>query len=161
MTNSLQDLHVSGTLTCQRFTPPPGSIGNASVRMGDYIDGRKVQHGIRQVHAQTGEAHDEQKVLHVAVGDGRIMGFHAGALVPAAGDAEVSVDLLMNGNSILGSPIVLTDGQAARETMAATFAAPQEYEAGDVFELVVAVTPNSGTLAFGVFVSLVGRENPQ
>lgn len=162
MTARLDSLHVSGTLTCDKFTPPEDSIGNAAFRSGDYLAGDKIQHGLRLLLAQDSdaEAAAQTRVVHVAVAAGTLMAIRAGCVDPCSGDAEIIVDVLKNGSSVLVSPITLDSNQNARETVSGTINS-EALAADDVLEVEITVDAGTGSLGAGVFVSIVGHENPQ
>lgn len=162
MSNQVDNLFVSGTLTCKSFTPPAASIGDAAIRSGDYIAGLKVQRGIHRVLAQDSNsaATAQTRVVHVAVSAGTIQSLSAGCVSPCTGDAAITIDLRKNGASVLTAPIDLTSAQAARALVAATVSTA-DYVASDVFEIEITVAAGTGALGSGVFVLFAGFEDPQ
>ncbi len=71
-------------------------------------------------------------------------------LTTCVGDATITVDLKVNGVSVLTAAITLDNGQSARELVAGTIDT-DSLSADDVIEVAVTVNAGTGTLGKGVF----------
>lgn len=133
---------------------PDGSIEDDKVAADADIQTTKLRHIHRCVEAQESGTvcADETHVVHVVHGStGEAKAIKAGAVTPCVGDAVVDIDLLKNGTSILTSKIQLSSVEAAYELVVGTIDT-EGLVAGDVLEVDINGTVNTGTLAYGVFV---------
>jgi hypothetical protein len=157
------NIHVNGTLTMKSIVLPADSVLDASIPAGANVNALKLQHQHRILYAQPyDDCGDERKVLHVVVGaTGTIQQFVAGMVAPCIGAAEITVDLLKNGTTILTAPITLDAGDAAYELVAAAVD-DDELAQDDVLEISVTLDPAGGTEAgSGLFAALTVNELPQ
>lgn len=138
---------------------PNASFGDNQIGTTNPILATKLKHQytpvISQVHGTAAAA--ERRVRHVARAAGEVTAIEAGVVVAAVGDSVVTVDLKKNGTSVLTSPISIDSGDAAFAKVVGSISSAS-YVAGDVFELVVAVTAGTGTLPQGLFCDTVFRE---
>ena len=158
-----EDLFVAGNINSRTLSIPAGSLLNAGVGAAAAIAATKqIQQHIKHVSQESGTAvPDEEFCIHVVYGaTGTAVAFEAGAVVASEGGATVSVDLHKNGTTVLSSPITLNSNQTAYETVTATIGTSSFVE-GDVLEVLIDGTAGGGTLAKGVFASLVLRELPE
>ena len=158
-----EDLFVAGNINSRTLTIPAGSVLNAGVGAAAAIAATKlIQQHIKHVSQESGTAvPDEEFCIHVVYGaTGTAVAFEAGAVVVSVGAATVSVDLHKNGTTILSSAITLNSNQTAYETVTATIGTNSLVD-GDVLEVLINGTVGGGTLAKGVFASLVLRELPE
>lgn len=157
------DLYVVGNINSRTRTYPAGSISNADIAAAAAIAATKqIQQHVKHVSQESGTAvPDEEFCIHVVYGaTGTAVAFEAGAVVPSVGGATVSVELHKNGTTILSSAITLNSNQTAYETVTATIGTTSLVD-GDVLEVLIDGTVGGGTLAKGVFASLVLREVPE
>jgi hypothetical protein len=157
------NLYVTGNVSAQTVTLPNGTVGDAAVKDNAGIDATKLQHQHRVTFAQESgsTAIAEGRVLHHVRGaTGSVVAFAVGCVTPCIGDAAITVDLKNNGASILTAPIELGSGQDAFDTVAGTIASAGLL-AGDVLEIVITVTPGTGTLGEGLFAALTIHEKAQ
>lgn len=152
------DLLVKGNLQAGTMTISADSVGDEEMNVADPIGVDKQRHQyaltFSQVHASAATA--ERRVLHVANGAGELDTIVAGITVATVGDSTVTVNFYKNGSTILSAPIVI-DTNVAYAEEAGTFASAP-YSAGDVFEVVVTVAANTGTLPRGLYVSVIFDE---
>jgi len=130
-----------------------GCVGDEQVSPTAGIKATKLEHQHRAAYAQESDttAAAETRVVHVAHGtSGALKSVKAGCVVPCVGDATITVDLKVNGASVLVSTIGLSSSQSARELVAGTIDT-DTLSAGDVVEIAVTVNAGTGTLGKGVF----------
>lgn len=153
------DLHVRGTLSADKIVYPEASVGGEHIDPTRPIDvlalGQQYSRLVKQNHGAAVVARRE--VVHVAFGAGTIIEVRAGLVVPNLAGAEVTVDLLKNGVSVLGGVVTLDDTLAAYDIATAAISTPG-YAAEDVFEVVVTATAGGGTVGQGLFVHIIFRE---
>lgn len=170
MANVVDSLHVRGPLTCERFTPPAGSVTNAAVEGAAGIEPEKVIHQFPLSHYQTTGTAVVAAVqdLHVVRGTtGTVQGFEAaitGAIATGA-DRTVTVNLHKSTGaaafaSILTAPIVLDDDSVLRTAVAATLASAGLVD-GDILRVVVTVAGSADAQAQGLVVTCIVSEDPQ
>jgi len=157
------DLFVVGDLGARTMSIPSGTVDNDDVQAAAGISATKVEHQFTKSYSQesaTGAA-DEARVLHGVQGaTGSIVAFEVGSVVANIGVAVVAIDLLKNGTTVLSSAVQLTSSHTAYEVVAATVGTTSLVD-GDVLEAGIDGTAGGGTLAKGVFVNLIIREDPE
>jgi hypothetical protein len=153
------DFYVTGDLSSKTFSPPAGSITNTAIRANAGVSATKLEHRFQSVVAQPNAAAvDETRVVHVVYGaTGSIVAFSAGSIAKAVGDATCTVDLKVNGSSVLSAPIALDNANTNRVAEAGTVSTPA-LVAGDVLEVVIDGTIGTGTLPTGVFAQVTLTE---
>lgn len=153
------DVHVAGALSCKTFSPPASSITNTAVKADAGISATKLEHRFQLVAAQANTAAaDETRVIHVVYGaTGSIVAFKAGSIAKAVGDAITTVDLKVNGSSVLSAVITLDSANTNRVAESGTVSTPA-LVAGDVLEIVIDGTIGTGTLPTGVFAQVTLTE---
>ncbi len=157
------DIFVPGNISSRTLTIPAGTVLNAAVGSAAAIAATKtIQQHVLTVSQESGTAvPDEEFVVHCVYGaTATAVAFEAGAVVASAGAATVSVDLHKNGTTVLSAAITLNSSQTAYETVTATISTTA-YTDGDVLEVIIDGTVGGGTLAKGVFATLVLREVPE
>lgn len=157
------DLYVSGAVACKSFVPPAGCVADAAVQAGAGIQATKLQHQYQPCFSQDSNvnAAAETKAIYTVQGaTATIVGFAAGAIVPLTGNDTCTVDVRKNGVTILTAAVALASTDAARALKASSLATTTAV-AGDVFEVVVTPTHNTGTLPQGVLARLVIQESAQ
>lgn len=163
------DLYVGGSLSCKTFAPPAGCIGDSAVEAspgaGLAIQASKLQQQYTKTYSQPGASNAavERKVVHVVEGaTATIQSFQVGARVAAIGAATATIDLQVNGTSILTATISLTSATAAYALVTPAGYTSTSLTQGNVVEVVVsAATAGGGTLAQGLFAQVEIREDPQ
>ena len=156
------DAYFAGNLGAKTFSPPAGSITNAAVAALAGIDSTKLEHQHRVGWSQANvTAAAETRVVYVCYGTaGTILDFRAGSIAKAVGDPTVTVNLRKNGTTVLSSVITLDSGNTNRVAEAGTLSVTT-LAAGDVLEVVVAVSAGTGTLPTGLFASVTVEEDAQ
>ena len=140
---------------------PAECIGNAEIEAAAGIVYSKLEHKFVKGYAQESATAcaDEARVIHVVHGTTEtVLGFEVGAVVANVGAAVVDIDLLLNGVSMLngGTPVQIDNGDAAYAIVEATVdAAKIVLSDGDVLEIDIDGTAGAGTLAKGVFGSVI------
>lgn len=128
---------------------------NVSTSVADAIGAAKLVHQHRAVYAQESgtTAADEERVVHVAVGAGTVLGINVGAVVANIGASTVTVDLHKNGVTVLTGLITLDSGNAAY-TLEPGVIDTAAFAADSVLEIIIDATVGGGTLATGLFVAV-------
>jgi len=155
------DIHVEGSLTATTLGIPSGTVVNDDVAAAAAIAASKLQHQYEKVYSQESatSAADEARVAHVVQGaTGTIEGFEAGSVVAAVGDDTCDVDLLKNGTTVLNAAITLDSTNVAYTVEAGTVGTSAVVD-GDVLEIKIDATHNTGTLAKGIFACVKIRED--
>lgn len=159
------DYFIDGQLSSKTLLVPAGSVDDEAVAPGAGVDPTKLGHQHQPAYSQptASAAAAEQKVVHLVRGaTGVVESFTCGACVANIGAAVVHFDLLKNGATILTATVDLTSAQAAYTgTLQPGAYTATSLVAGDVLEVKVTVAAGGGTLAKGVFASLVVREDAQ
>jgi hypothetical protein len=141
---------------------PIGALTDAMVSASANIAATKLQKQFQENYSNTDSATSalsEQRVLHVLRGStGTLVEFAAGAVVVLTGADTCTVDLLLNGTSMLTSAIALASADTVRALKFATLASTG-LTAGSCLEVKVTVNHGSGTLPKGVFARLTVLEN--
>jgi len=153
--------HIVGTLSATAMTLPSGCVDNAKVAAAAGVDASKLEHQHQITLAQdNGSAAVAQtRVVHVVYGaTGTLLALQAGCETPNVGDATITVDLHVNGSSVLSAAIELSSSQSAYELVEGVISSAG-LSADDVIEIVIAVNAGTGTLGQGVFANLVLRED--
>jgi hypothetical protein len=157
------DLYVAGGLSAKSFTPPAGSITDAAVQTAAGIQASKLDHQYQPIYQQESSTNavSERRVVHAVKGaTATVVAFDAGAVVPLTGNDTCTIDLWKNGASILTAPIALANTDTARQIKNGSLSSTSAV-AGDVFEVRVVYTHNTGTAPQGVFARLTLQEDAQ
>lgn len=162
MTNRIDgNLHVTGTLKVGSMDLPAAAVTDDNMDPANPIDVDKQIHQYVHTYAQNRAAAvaAERKAVFSATGDGALVNVQAGVTQAAVGDSTITVDVYKNGVSVLTGVLTIDSGDAAFATQTAVVTPGSEgYSAGQVFEVVIAVTAGTGTLPRGVYVSLTVNE---
>lgn len=156
------DLHVNGTLSALVFKAPVGSITDAAVIGAAGIQYTKLQQRRTVQHSQPNtSATSETKVAGAVVGaTGTLVAIQAGCIGPCVGSDTVTIDVRVNGVSVLTGVITLNSSQAAYALVSGSFATTA-LTMGNVLTIVVTPNHTTGTLGTGVFAILTWAEDPQ
>lgn len=143
------DMHVTGALSAERFSPAAWIVDNAAIAAGAGVEAAKLQHQYKPTFALDGSPVGvAAKVLHVVRGaTGTVERFRAGSIAPNVGDYTVTVDLKKNGVSILQSILTLDSGHSAYQAVEAVLASTA-LVADDVLSVTISAN-GSGAGAFG------------
>ncbi len=158
------DVRVNGNLSAGSFSPPADSIGDNAVQTPSGTDPgiqvSKLEHRFHAVYADESATTtaSEARVIHVARRAGTIEEFGAGSVVAAVGGATVTVDLLVNGSSVLTSTFVLDNANSAYDFETGTINTPT-LAAGDVVEASWVAAAGGGTIPLGFYVEARIKEN--
>lgn len=154
------DVVVGGTLSANVTTLSASSVTDAKVAAAADIAATKHRHQHRAMWQQPNSAATaETRVLHVAYGLGDIIAVQAGSIAKAVGDSTVTIDIKLNGTTILSGTIQLDNANSAY-TPESPSLATIAYAAGDVFTAVITISAGTGTLPTGVYVGLTVNEKP-
>lgn len=156
------DLQVTGNFVSKTMSLPAGCVEADDIEANAGIEASKLQHRHQPTFAQPNTAAaDETRMVHVVYGTtGSIIAFKAGSIAKAVGDAITTVDLKVNGASVLSAVITLDNANTNRVAESGTVLTPA-LVVGDVIEVVVDGTIGTGTLPTGVFASVVINEDAQ
>ena len=163
-----ENVHVRGTLSCEDFNPPSGSIDNDAIEAAAAIDATKVVHQQNievELYGPTTTVAALTKLLHTAYAAGTIVAFKAYVITPATGaDRTVTVDLQKSTSggafaTVLSAGAAFNNASSAR-TLASGTLSSSTYVANSLFQVVVAVAGAAGNQALGLHCTLVVRENP-
>ncbi len=161
------DCFIAGTLRAQVINLPANTVDNAAVGGGANIQAEKLEHSFSKVLAQDSDATavSQTRVVHVVRGTtGDLVYFEGGVVTPAvdAGTSEppeIEIDLLVNGTSILATPLVLDSANTAY-TPETGVIDTSALVVGDVIEIQITTDAGGGTQAEGVFASVTIYELP-
>lgn len=164
MTNLEGPVHVTKGLSCDAFTPPQNSVGDTAFASSDPLTTAKQHHLHVKGGGQPdgGSPYDEIRFIHTALNEGEVTRFQAGLRDTVTGDSDIAVDLYKNGVSILSAVIHLTSVLAPDgydQVIAGISPTLGTYTAGDVFEVVITTTLNTGSLGEGLFFQAVFNES--
>ena len=144
-------------------TFPESTVTDSHVAAGADIAAAKQEIPLRWValaQAHGTAATDERRTAHNVLGvTGSLISVRAGLLVAAAGDSTVTVDVLLNGTTVLSAVITLDSTTVIRtETVGTLASSPTALAVGDCLEVVIDATVGTGTLPQGVYVQLDATE---
>ncbi len=152
-------LHVTDTITAGGGVQVgSNSVTDSSVAAGAGIAASKLEHQYVITEKQVGSAADETRIMHIAQGDGDIVGVKAACIGVAVGSATCTVDVKKNGTTILTGVITLNSSSVTLVAQSGTLATTT-YGDGDVFTVVFDGTTSGGTLPTGVAATLILRED--
>ncbi len=155
------DVVVQGAFSAQSMVLPAGAVTNASVAAAAAIAASKLQQPVRKMLADPSAttATSYSKPIHLVLGATTTVNkISAGCVTPCIGTDTISVDVKKNGTTILSAPIALSSAQSARQAVAAAITVPAGV-AGDVYEVVIAVTHSTGTMGVGLFIEFQAYED--
>lgn len=167
-TNRLANTHVAGSLTCDSFTAPDGSITNAAIKAGAAISASKLVHQFPITTELFGPAVSITaltKQLYIAYAAGNVIDARASLVTVATGaDRTVTVDIKKSTAAgayatIMTSTIGFTNASVALTPVAGSVNATNgAYLATDILEVVVTVAGAAGAQAIGLILSLTLTE---
>jgi len=150
------DTYCRGTFGANAIRYPSGSITDNDIASLADIAARKLQHTYSPSRSweSTVIAPDGEYGLHHVRGvKATVVGFSITALDPCTVDAEIEVDLLKNGVSVLSSPATLNATVSAYTQIAAPVATSGG-TTGDTYSIAITSAAGAGVLAKGLSVQL-------
>lgn len=164
MAVSINEEYVHNETVTHRKPPivPNNSFGNNQITPSDPLDTSKTKHlhvgTLKQNHGSPAVA--QRQTVHRARAAGVVTDVRAVLSVAIVGDSTITVDVRKNGTTILTGTFNLTSANTAYTGPAAGTLdpTPAAYLAGDVFEAVVTVAANTGTLGQGLLVAVEFKE---
>jgi hypothetical protein len=153
LTNWNGDWHVLGRLSSQTQVYPTGSIDNDAISSVANIDATKVQTSNRALLEQESAttAFNERRVIHIVRGANAVIAeVFAGSVVANIGAATVTLDLLVNGVSVLAAPLIIDSTHVAYQIVPGILST-STLLLNDVVEMDVTAVAGGGTLATGLF----------
>jgi hypothetical protein len=154
------DVIVQGNLYGKNIIPTASSVTDSSVAVNAGIQATKMRHRHCKKGSLAGVAVTETDPIHVVIGaTANVIAFMAGCIVPPIGAATVTVDLRLNGASVLTVPITINSGSTARIIQAAIVLTTAGV-VGGWYDVVVTATAGGGTLPSGVFWQFTVDEDP-
>lgn len=155
-----QDVRVEGILSARTLVPSAECVFDIHVAATAAIATIKMLHKHLKRVSQSGIAVAETRAIHVVIGaTGTLKYFRVGSIEPCTGVAEITIDLLKNGVSILTAPVVLTSSDTGRVDKETNFIITPVL-VGDWFEVVITVAAGGDTLGSGVACELEIDEDP-
>ena len=164
--NTLQgDWHFTGRVTAGEMVIPNDTLTDAAFDQppsgGTFLDKDKVEQQITKTLGQNGTSAAERRIIHVARGPGIVELIHATSIVANIGDSVVAILLKKNGTNILTGTFQLDSADTALDSIAGVLnGSLDDYIAEDVFDITITPAVGTGTLASGVAVTVVFREDP-
>lgn len=141
---------------------PDNCIGDGQVSPNDPLDCDKVRHqyagSLVQAHGTAAVA--ERRIVRVVQGDGEIVSVNTVPVVAATGDSKVTIDVKLNGTTVLTGTYLIDSGDAAYDLVPGTLVASPDIVAGDVIEVIQTVSAGTGTLPQGLATVVETREDP-
>jgi hypothetical protein len=136
-----------------------GCVRNVDIEANAGIATSKLEHPVYTCYGQNGTAVAATVPIHTVVGvAGVIEAVGLGSIVACVGDATITVDVKLNGTTILSAPVELDSTNTARVAVAGVLSVTA-LAAGDLLEVVIAVDAGTGTLGTGLFVQVKLRED--
>lgn len=154
------DARIGGAVICQTLDAAQASITNAMVKTNADLGVEKMRHRHVITHAQPNTtATAETKAIYVASKAAVVKEVKAGAIAAAIGDSTVTVDVKINGTTVLSSTIGLSSSDTAYVPLDGTInTSADDLTEDQVLTVVITVSAGSGTLPTGVFVSVTIEE---
>lgn len=134
---------------------PLASIENRHVSPAAAVEARKLQRSLAPSTFQTGTAQDETRMLRIVKGlTGTLKHFTVSNVVACGGTSTVTVDLQVNGVSVLAAVVTLNPATGNRGEEVGVIATAAVAD-GDVLEAVINATQvGTCALATGVFAQV-------
>ncbi|MFL5328406.1 MAG: hypothetical protein ACJ8C4_05785 [Gemmataceae bacterium] len=152
------DLRVRGLFTAESMELPAASVRNASVAPDAAIDASKCVQQYVFTHKQNGNVAVATDRLHVAIDDGILQGARVEIRAAPAAANSFTVDLKVNGLSILSSPLTIDHSTAVDTPLDLDIATP-EYLANNRIDVVIAAVAGT-SFGSGLYVQATTREGP-
>ena len=158
--NSVLDtnIHVKGTLSAETLTIPSGTLINDGVASNADVRSSKLRERHRkQLSFESDEVlSDKTQVVHIVTGtSGTILAFNASNVTAATSERSATVDLLVNGVSVLQDTITLDVNISAYE-IAIGVVQTTTLEQDDVLEIAITGDNQTGlgVNPFGAFAQV-------
>ena len=164
------DMRVLGNLSSTSLSVPSGSINDAAIAAGSAgtnISSDKVRHQFSlELNQDTGTATTAQtRIVHIARGPGVIVGVSAVAdVAPTGGDKAATVDVKKSTAggafaSILSAVVTLNSSSTSKVVQAGSLSVTS-FVAGDLLEIVIAISGSTGSQGQGVCATVMIAEDP-
>lgn len=165
------DLYVAGTITGKQNIPSAASVNDAAVVAGANIQATKLvhQYAPRVDQAPGVNVASATDLIHQVFASGTgvstVAGFEATIITAITGNDTVTVDLQRSTGggafaTVLTAPITINSATPAKTPQAASIASAS-LNNGDLLQVVVTYTHNTGTPPQGLIAQAFLRENPQ
>jgi len=155
------DLHIAGNLSAKSYTAPAGSINNTAISATAAIASTKLIHRRHITYWQesaTTAADGAFPVFSCYGATATIVALEAGSVVANIGDSTVTVDLTLDGSSVVSSVITLDNAEVAYTPKAVSGFSATAVTDGQLLQFDINATVGTGTLALGLFVTLIVDE---
>lgn len=151
------------------FYPPNSFLKNAHVSSdaNDRLSDAKLIHRYALNHGQADGADvaSETKLLHIARGDGELLGFEVRpTTAPTGGDKQFTVDIQKDADgggswSSLLNAVITVDSSSVDDTLqAAVLIATPTYEDGDALRIVITASGSTGSQGQGFVAAAIVKE---
>lgn len=147
----------AGLTVGTQFKAPAGSLTNTMISASTVIDADKIEHRHQAPYSDESNTTigNTQHALHMAHGNGTIVGLYAGLQTAMVGAATADVDLLKNGSVITSSRLAITNATAAWSQVSTTSFSNTTVSSGDVFAFQITnAAAGGGTLGKGFFCAV-------
>lgn len=144
------DMNVQGYMRATRFFLASGGTATDPGDMG---------HQHSKSYGQTGTAVAATIPIHIVAGaTGTLRAIKCALVAACTGNATVSVDVKVNGTTVLSAPMSLTLTETAYEVVAGTISSA-DVVTDDVITVVVVVSAGTGALGTGLAALVVLDED--
>ena len=145
---------------------PANSIGDREFKSSDPLAAGKVKHRARYAYSQGNVAAvTETRGLGIVHGVGVFKGVYVSNSARATGNATVTVDVRLNGVTVLTAPVTLNNANPAAgagfASMQGVISGTPALAKGDVIDAVITAAAGTGVLPTQVMVEAVTEENPE
>jgi len=149
--------------------PPDGAVDDdhISSNVNKRISDAKLVHRYALNHGQAdgSDVASETKLLHIARGDGELLGFEVRpTTAPTGGDKQYTVDIQKDADadgswSSLLDAVITVDSSSVDDTLqAATLVADPSFEDGDALRIVITASGSTGSQGQGFVAAAIVKE---
>jgi hypothetical protein len=163
------DLSVNGQISSKTIVLPAGTVNNTAVAAGSagaFIAATKLTHRVMLHHQveSTADGAAGTWIVHATKGAATAISVTAMMVTKQTGDKTITVDVKKStgggaAESMLNSVITLSSASTNLTPATTTFSSTA-IAAGDILEIVVAVTGSTGDQGKGLAVTLMIDEEP-
>ena len=161
------NVRVNGTLSARSFSPPSGSITNASVAASAGIEASKVIHrlALRYAQASGADVAAQTMLLHTFRNTATIEAVEViPSTAPTGGDKAFTVDVQLGDASTafatILSGVVTVNSSSANRTIQTGSLSTSSAADGDTLQVVVAASGSTGSQGQGLLVVVWVSEEP-
>jgi len=166
MANRIEGATYFSTLLCGAITLPAGSVDKTTVATSAGIEQTKLEHQHRiGYHQAKSDATADNRIVYTCYGTtGSVLAVEAGTQVVCGGDSTITIAVNRKRGAasvaVLSASIVLDSNNVVYTPEAGTIdTANDDLLEHDCLEVAVTVSPGSGTLGDGLFVSITVAED--